>query len=95
MQQTVDRVVLQAAKDGQADCVKQVPLRMDEFMFGMMNAPYNADICRKCGGTGLEPVMCCSGHECGCMGQPTDFTDCECGCQRPSDAQIRTWSAQE
>lgn len=37
--------------------------------------------CSNCGGTGLNPSYCCSGFECGCHGQPIDFTyHCnECG----------------
>ena len=38
--------------------------------------------CMICGTTiqDYEPVMCCNGHECGCMGQPTEPPICSAGC---------------
>lgn len=30
-------------------------------------------VCDVCGGTGLEPIICCSGMDCGCYGLPIDF----------------------
>ena len=43
----------------------------------------NADCtkCSECGGLGIVPIRCCSGHDCGCMGLPIEFElDCKvCG----------------
>ncbi len=39
--------------------------------------------CEGCGGTGIETKRCCSGHDCGCQGQPVDFEPCECGAEPP------------
>lgn len=34
--------------------------------------------CFECGVNEIpEPVTCCSGHECGCMGQPTEPPYCQ------------------
>lgn len=45
---------------------------------------YDLDIematCPDCGGTGIMPIICCSGYECGCRGQPVDFDRCPRGC---------------
>jgi hypothetical protein len=39
--------------------------------------------CWGCGKVEIpEPVSCCSGHECGCMGQPIDPPFCSDECQR-------------
>lgn len=67
-------------------------LSVREFMVGMCNAPFDYNICKECGGTGLRPVKCCSGRECGCMGMPVDFVDCDCGRPVPSEEQIKKWS---
>lgn len=69
----------------------ETPLLYPDFMRGMCNAPCDSTKCKVCGGNGLKPVMCCGGHECGCMGMPIDFVDCECGHARPTDDQIRAW----
>ena len=47
------------------------------------NADYS--ICRKCGGTGLDPIMCCSGDMCGCYGLPIDFREKCSKCERIFD----------
>lgn len=69
-------------------------LSYGDFMKAMMNAPIKNFNCNKCGGLGIKPVMCCSGgrEECGCMGMPTDFIDCECGATQPTDEEIKAWS---
>ncbi len=36
----------------------------------------NCEICDK----EIEIYMCCSGYECGCMGQPTESPVCSEGC---------------
>ncbi len=61
------------------------------FMRGMCNAPFDYDKCEECGGTGLKPIMCCMGSDCGCRGMPVDFSDCKCGCEQPTDEQIKKW----
>ena len=33
-------------------------------------------MCDVCGGYNYELLGCCSGHECGCMGQPVDTRPC-------------------
>jgi hypothetical protein len=30
---------------------------------------------------GWEPILCCSGYECGCMGQPTEPCVCSNKCE--------------
>ena len=35
------------------------------------------DYCKKCGGYNYTLIGCCSGRECGCMGQPVDSIGCE------------------
>jgi len=62
-----------------------------EFMIGLMNAPWDNDICSECGGSGMRPVHCCSGMECNCRGMPIDFVECNCGIERPSEEQIKEW----
>lgn len=32
--------------------------------------------CEYCYGEGFNLVYCCSGRDCGCMGQPVQFTNC-------------------
>lgn len=68
------------------------PLGPGEFMRAMMNADYDGNICDKCGGTGLKPVMCCSGNECGCLGMPVDFVACGCGIPEPTNEQLSKWA---
>ena len=70
----------------------KVDLDYCEFMRGMCNAPGDCDDCRECGGTGLKPVGCCSGFECGCGGQPVDFVPCNCGSEPPTHEQIKEWA---
>ena len=62
------------------------------FMIGMRNAPWDSDKCARCGGTGLKPVYCCSGFECGCRGLPVNFEPCECGTKAPTNDQIKAWA---
>ena len=62
------------------------------FMKGLCNAYIDTHICIKCGGTGYAPVMCCSGHMCGCKGMPVDFEECECGSEKVSEDQIKEWA---
>jgi len=66
-------------------------LSYSEFMSGMMNAPWDYNKCKDCGGRGLKAVMCCNGDECSCMALPHDFVECECGIEEPTDDQIRKW----
>ena len=63
-----------------------------DFMVGMMNAPYDRNKCNKCGGIGSVPLYCCSGHDCGCHGQPVDYEPCDCGIGEPSAAKIKEWA---
>lgn len=47
-----------------------------------MTTPVKGDHCQICS-TWIEdydPKMCCSGHECGCMGQPTEPRICSSEC---------------
>lgn len=37
--------------------------------------------CYSCNNTGVKLIGCCSGSDCGCMGMPTMFINCECGQQ--------------
>ena len=68
-------------------------LTYEQFMKGMINAPFNHDLCEHCGGTGLRALMCCSGHECGCYGLPVDFDDCSCGrFEPPPNEKIAAWA---
>jgi len=55
------------------------PEFMQECMERLKN--FDGNICDSCGGTGLIPVMCCTGRDCGCHGLPVDMeTKCpECG----------------
>ncbi len=62
------------------------------YMRGLCNAPWDSSQCGDCGGNGLRPVMCCNGRDCGCLGMPTEFVDCDCGRTPPTDEQIRKWS---
>ena len=65
------------------------------FMKGMINAPFDREKCEECGGTGYVGLTCCSGIDCGCRALPTEFVDCECGCEQPSDSQIEEWANKE
>lgn len=51
--------------------------------------------CDKCGGYHYELIGCCSGHECGCQGQPVDSKPCDkCnadGKKEPSLQAQRDW----
>jgi hypothetical protein len=61
-------------------------------MIGMTNAPFDVSKCPHCGGTGLEPIICCSGYECGCRGQPVDFKMCGwCDYPPVTEEMIFTW----
>lgn len=65
-----------------------------DFMRGMTSAkfPYDKAKCEKCLGIGMVAVICCGGHECGCMGLPTDFEDCdECDNPKPTLERIMEW----
>ena len=62
-----------------------------KFMIGIYSAPKNYNKCNKCGGIGARHITCCSGSDCGCMGKPTDYIDCDCGVSFPSDEQILKW----
>jgi hypothetical protein len=43
-------------------------------------------ICMVCGeDLGYEPQMCCSGHQCGCMGMPVDPPICSKECHEEWD----------
>ena len=51
--------------------------------------------CDKCGGYNYVLIGCCSGHECGCRGQPVDSEPCpSCnsdGVVEPSDEAKNDW----
>ncbi|ENX48272.1 hypothetical protein F886_00073 [Acinetobacter sp. NIPH 542] len=34
--------------------------------------------CDECQDTGIVFIGCCSGHQCGCMGQPVAAKKCKC-----------------
>lgn len=36
-----------------------------------------SEFCNTCGGYNFELIGCCSGRECGCMGQPVDSQPCQ------------------
>lgn len=60
---------------------------MGEWMTAVMEALeaeyHDPHDCERCGGIGVEPVMCCDGRECGCMAMPIDFRTCSCGSTPP------------
>lgn len=71
-------------------------ISFSEFMLGMVNAPFDHNVCDKCGGLGAEPVMCCDGRECGCRGMPVDFRKCNsCKSIIPSDHIIKSYIPKE
>jgi len=43
--------------------------------------------CNKCDGDNYILLGCCSGHECGCMGQPVQMTNCKL-CNPKGDADL-------
>lgn len=55
----------------------------------------SALLCTTCGGYNYELLSCCSGHECGCMGQPVDSRPCsKCnsdGKREPSLQAQKDW----
>ena len=63
-----------------------------DFMIGLTNAPFSSSKCKRCGGTGWVPVMCCDGSACGWHGMPVDFhSDCDCVDVPATDEQILAW----
>ena len=59
-----------------------------DFMLAVYHLPFKYDRskCEHCFGLGLNPVMCCNGHMCGCRGEPTDYVDCEyCDAEPPTE----------
>jgi hypothetical protein len=67
------------------------------FMNGLVDAPWSGAMCRRCGGTGWEPIYCCSGADmaCGCQGLPVNFKACvHCDCTMASDEQILEWAVE-
>ena len=53
------------------------------------------ELCSQCNGYNYELIGCCSGYECGCMGQPVDSEPCsKCnqdGEKDPSLQARRDW----
>ena len=43
--------------------------------------------CKKCDDQNYVVLSCCSGHECGCMGQPVQITNCV-DCNPEADKHI-------
>jgi len=66
------------------------PQFMKACLYGYSHPSEDAK-CKECGDRGLVAITCCSGHECGCMGMPTDFDDCTCGAEFPTDEQLKEW----
>lgn len=61
------------------------------MMRGLTNIKFDYEKCATCGGLGLMPIMCCNGHECGCMGMPVDYAECDdftCACEVVSEEEI-------
>ncbi len=65
------------------------------FMMGMSNAPFDADKCEKCGGTGYIPIFCCDGMSCGCRATAVDFKECDCSWEKASSEAIISWIPSE
>ena len=61
-----------------------------------MKEEKKSDECDKCYGYNYELLGCCSGHECGCMGQPVDAKPCpKCnadGEKKPSLEAQKAWT---
>ena len=62
------------------------------LVYGKNKPTFNINICKKCGGLGIYHIMCCSGIDCGCLGLPADFKDCNCGVLIPTNEQILEWT---
>jgi hypothetical protein len=67
------------------EILKHVPETMEQLLASQSSAPEQEErsepclICQR-PVYGYEPQMCCSGHECGCMGQPMNPCVCSKEC---------------
>ena len=54
-----------------------------------------SDECKACYGYNFNLIGCCSGRECGCMGQPVDSEPCPVcnkdGSKEPADQAKQDW----
>lgn len=47
--------------------------------------------CNQCGGLGVIYLTCCNSNDCGCLGLPYDFDNCDCSIKFPSITQLLMW----